>query len=214
MIDEEKDTEPVTEAIQEDVLEGDDISILNSLMGYGSSWLLQLWGILGDGKTMEFSWSGRDYALKGDESLLERDALLRQHTQNMLVTKHRMERCYGPFKVLERVGKVAYRLALPDSSKIHLVFHVSLLKAFSRIDEEQVANLPEDEHEGQPVEQPLSGRPPEESTWEWLLELKIAYPSYHLEDKIIFEGDKNDTPTPELMAERPKREKSKPGAHN
>ena len=37
-------------------------------------------------------------------------------------------RYIGPFEILERVGTIAYRLALPPSlSSVHAVFHVSML---------------------------------------------------------------------------------------
>ena len=39
-----------------------------------------------------------------------------------------MPRYIGPFEILERVGTVAYRLALPSSlSSVHEGFHVSML---------------------------------------------------------------------------------------
>ena len=41
-------------------------------------------------------------------------------------------RYIGPFEVLERVGIVAYRFALPSSlSSVHDVFHVSMLRKYT-----------------------------------------------------------------------------------
>ena len=34
----------------------------------------------------------------------------------------------GPFEIVEKIGAQAYRLKLPDSWRIHNVFHISLLK--------------------------------------------------------------------------------------
>ena len=41
-------------------------------------------------------------------------------------------RYIGPFEVLERVGTIEYRLALPPSlSSVHEVFHVSMLRKYT-----------------------------------------------------------------------------------
>ena len=36
----------------------------------------------------------------------------------------------GPFEVLDRIGLVAYKIALPIDMRAHNVFHVSLLKKY------------------------------------------------------------------------------------
>ena len=57
--------------------------------------------------------------------------------QVLLSTKNiRFRRCptklqrryVGPFKIIQKISSVAYRLQLPDEWSIHPVFHVSLLK--------------------------------------------------------------------------------------
>jgi hypothetical protein len=39
-------------------------------------------------------------------------------------------RFYGPYRILERIGDVAYHLKLLGKARIHNVFHVRMLKKF------------------------------------------------------------------------------------
>jgi hypothetical protein len=39
-------------------------------------------------------------------------------------------RRYGPFNVIEKISNVAYRVKLPETMKIHNVFHIDLLTPY------------------------------------------------------------------------------------
>ena len=49
---------------------------------------------------------------------------------------------YGLFKIEEPVRKQAYRLKLPKKMKIHNVFHVSLLKLYTKTNDSNVPAPP------------------------------------------------------------------------
>ena len=115
-------------------------------------------------------------------------------------------RYYGPFKVLERIGKVAYKLELPSSASIHPVFHISQLRRAKGAslsssclppqltDELELIAEPEALLDVRPKQHGSSGEvevllkwkslPEFEATWEDFQMIQQQFPAFHLEDKV------------------------------
>ena len=133
---------------------------------------------------------------------------------------------YGPFCIQEHIGMMAYRLQLPSASKIHPVFHVSLLKPYKG--PTPVTLDPLLQSDNHPVITPLSildwkwdhsldplvqkvlvqwaGLAPEDTSWE---DWSSICTTYNLGDKVVPPGvgiDSNNNPNDN----RPTRAHRKP----
>ena len=64
--------------------------------------------------------------MQGDDVWLKAKNLMVKGMRKLLPKR------YGPFKILEHIGQVAYRLKLPDTMKIHNVFHIDLLTPYCK----------------------------------------------------------------------------------
>ena len=138
---------------------------------------------------------------------------------------------YGPFKVLDQIGPATYKLQLPVGTRIHLVFHYSMLKPFHQPplpDNNPALSLPSVVINNQPLVSPLaivetrynleSSKPrlqvlmqwdgflPGDTTWEDWEQLQA---SYHLEDKVILEGPGDDSKQ-DYAVTKPKRRSNAP----
>ncbi|MCI12599.1 hypothetical protein A2U01_0033704, partial [Trifolium medium] len=137
---------------------------------------------------------------------------LRAHRQQSVVTRINAKlaaKYYGPYPIIEKIGAVAYKLKLPEGSRIHPVFHVSLLKKAvgSYNKDEELPELLEEpaetyvpeavlanrkvKQQGEEIKQVLiqwQGKTVEEATWEDEIMIRSQFPKFGLEDKSIIEG--------------------------
>jgi len=138
-----------------------------------------------------------------------RQLTLRAHCHQKLGLRY-----FGPFPVLEHIGKVAYHLSLPSTSRIHPVFHVSFLKKCVSDPSAQYFPLPLHSVEeastltlvkildsrrlwqqGRRNDQVLiqwSNLPHAHSSWESISFIKAQFPTFDLGDKVPFNGGSVD----------------------
>lgn len=66
----------------------------------------------------------------GDKELLKLTLQIQKQLIGTKVHRALVHTFEGPFKIKKKVGNVAYRLLLPEQTKIYPIFHVSFLRPF------------------------------------------------------------------------------------
>ena len=115
-------------------------------------------------------------------------------------------RFYGPYKIIQRIGNVAYKLELPPTAHIHPVFHVSQLRRAHGVSNSSPVLPPQLTSDLEMVVEPAAllqvrpkvngrngevevmiqwqGLPEFEATWEDFSMVQHQFPDFHLEDKV------------------------------
>ncbi|KAL8170542.1 hypothetical protein V2J09_022346 [Rumex salicifolius] len=123
----------------------------------------------------------------------------RQHSLKSRGPHKLLPKFYGPFKISDKVGSVAYTLELPSTKAIHNVFHVSQLKLCTR-PPSTINSLPQFLHDYGTSKEPeeilerkmvkranglatkvlikWKGFPAEKATWEFYQDFISKFPSF------------------------------------
>ncbi|KAL1914249.1 uncharacterized protein VTP21DRAFT_9089 [Calcarisporiella thermophila] len=83
-----------------------------------------------------------DVEFQENDQVMIRTTHLKPEVYCNAPSKKLSPRFAGPFKVLSRIGKVAYKLELPTNVRTHPVFHVSVLKKYEQATDDRNAPPP------------------------------------------------------------------------
>ncbi|KAL0431502.1 UNVERIFIED_CONTAM: Transposon Ty3-G Gag-Pol polyprotein [Sesamum radiatum] len=157
----------------------------------------------------------RDLSFSVGDWVLVRLQPYRQMSVRRRSSQKLASRFFGPFRILRRLGPVAYELDLPPASCIHPVFHASLLKPFHG--DPSAASIITPPAASDPLSAFIPSRvlghrhihtadgpqsqilvqwadqSETDATWFPVTDFVVAYPDFHLEGKVVLGAPGIDT---------------------